>query len=74
MFRIETEKHRFYDPNPFGLWHRSQVRKDVAQKMRSELRSLTAAYTEIAADFWFDSPVPNCDSLRCWLRKKLEEE
>ncbi len=69
-WRIFSERHRDFDPDPLGDWHRSQVRKAVAGicapgicgGMRGELDEQTAIYGEIAAAF---PAVPGCDSLRC---------
>ena len=66
IFRIQTEQHREFDPDPLGEWHRSQVRKDVALAMMDELAGQTAIYAEIAAAF---PGVQGCDSIKC----KLEE-
>ncbi len=73
-WRIVSERHRDFDPDPLGDWHRSQVRKAVAGicalgtcgGMHGELDKQTKVYTEIASAF---PDMPGCDSLRCRIGK-----
>ena len=69
IFRILTEKHRDFDANQLGAWHRCQVRKSVAVDMRGELEAQSRIYGDIAAAFPF---YRGCDSIRCWLQNATE--
>jgi hypothetical protein len=66
IFRILNERHRDFDSDPLGDWHRSQVRVDVAKEMRAELQAQTQVYTDIASAF---PPSENCDSIACRIKE-----
>ena len=62
IHRIETLKHKNFDPDPLAPWHRGQVRKDVANKMQRELEEETKNYNRIADQF---PDSPTCDAICC---------
>lgn len=61
QWRIVNERHRKFKD-------RSQVRKDVYNEMRDEMRIHTARYASIAS-LW--PLVKGCDSIRCKIKKGI---
>lgn len=69
--RIVNQKHDPFDPRVGSDWHRSQVRKDVANAMRGRMEGETATYMALAHQF---PQVPGCDTIGCKIVKWNEDD